>query len=71
MIDRLPEHARYEIGMIAQPVARRLDLDHADGCLRLPRAPADGIRGNWQEGQCYLNMEILKEHWRESLKKAA
>jgi putative transposase len=40
-------------------------------CLRLIRALAVEMRENWIEATRYLNMEYLKEHKKELMRRAA
>ena len=40
-------------------------------CLRLVRALAVEMHENWIEATRYLNMEYLKEHKKEQLRRAA
>lgn len=60
---------------VNQEIRRRTRIirvfPNADSCLRLVRALAVEIHEDWQEGVRYLNMDFLKEHRRESLRKAA
>mgnify|MGYP000917319519 CR=1 FL=1 len=35
-----------------------------DSCLRLVRALAVEIHEDWIEQHCYLNMDVLREHWK-------
>lgn len=44
---------------------------NTDSCLRLVRALAVEMHENWIEATRYLNMEYLKEHKKEQLRKAA
>jgi transposase-like protein len=44
---------------------------HTASCLRLVRALAVEMHENWIEAIRYLNMEYLKEHKKEQLRKAA
>ena len=44
---------------------------NGESCLRLIRALAVETRENWLEQHCYLNMDDLREHQKEVLRRAA
>ena len=44
---------------------------NTESCLRLVRALAVEVHENWIEATRYLNMEFLREHKKEILRKAA
>ena len=44
---------------------------NVEACLRLVRALAVEMHENWIEAIRYLNMEYLKEHQKEAMKRVA
>ena len=56
-----------------QEIKRRTHLvrtfSNEASCLRLVRALSVEQHEAWQEGPRYLNMDLLKEHKREQMKK--
>jgi transposase-like protein len=46
-------------------------LPNLTACLRLVRALAVEMHENWIKATRYLNMEYLKEHKKESMRRAA
>lgn len=44
---------------------------NVEACLRLIRALAVEMHENWIEAIRYLNMEYLKEHQKEAMKRVA
>ena len=64
MLERLDEE-------IKRPHPCRAHLPHGESCLRLVRALAVETHENWLEQHRYLNMDDLREHKKEALRRAA
>ncbi len=61
--------------LVAEEIKRRTRVvrifPHAESCLRLVRALCVETHEAWLEDNRYLNMDLLKEQWRERLPAAA
>ena len=64
MLERLNEEIRRRTHVV------RI-FPNAESCLRLVRALAVETRENWLEQHRYLNMDDLREHKKEALRRAA
>ena len=75
----LPHHKHMKstnmLERLNQELKRRTQVvrifPNAESCLRLVRALAVEIHENWLEATRYLNMDHLKEHKKEALRRAA
>ena len=64
MLERLNEEIRRRTHVVCI-------FPNGDSCLRLVRALAGETHENWLEQHRYLNMDDLREHKKEALRRAA
>jgi len=66
----IPESRATSVGIRSRTHVVRI-FPNGESCLRLVRALAAEIHENWLEQHRYLNMDDLREHQKEALRRAA